>query len=101
MSKRIGTVIDVLMYLLLLVQMLYVFTGNNLHEYLGIGFFACLVAHLIIKRKMLLSLFKFKGKSAMSFDQYRYTSPDNTFSSPYDKFNGSIEGSITEVPLFW
>ena len=35
------------------------------------------------------------------FDQYRYTSPDNTFSSPYDKFNGSIEGSITEVPLFW
>ena len=65
LSKRIGTVIAVLMYLLLLVQMLYVFTGNNLHEYLGIGFFACLVAHLIIKRKMLLSLFKFKGKSAM------------------------------------
>lgn len=59
----IGTAIDVLMYLIMLMQMLYVFTGNNIHEFLGIGFFACLVIHLIIKRKMLLGLWKFKGKS--------------------------------------
>lgn len=61
--KAVSTVVDVLMYLLLLLQMLYVFTGNNVHEFLGMGFFACIVAHLIIKRKLLLSLFKFKGKS--------------------------------------
>ena len=48
-KKRIGTIVDVLMYMLLAAQMLYVLTGNNLHEYLGIAFFLCLIAHLVIK----------------------------------------------------
>ncbi len=62
--KRIGTAVDLLMYVILLVQMIYVFTGNILHEILGIGFFVCLAVHLIIKRKHLLSLMRFKNKSA-------------------------------------
>ena len=61
--KVFNTVVDMLMYLLLLIQMLYVFTGNIIHEFLGIGFFVCLIIHMIIKRKMLPSLFKFKDKS--------------------------------------
>ena len=64
LEKRIGTAVDVLMYVLLLIQMLYVFTGNILHEALGVGFFVCLIAHLAVKRKYLLSLYKLKGKSA-------------------------------------
>jgi flavodoxin len=62
--KRIGIAVDALMYVIMLVQMIYVFTGNILHEILGIGFFVCLIAHLIIKRKFLLSLYKFRNKSA-------------------------------------
>ena len=62
--KRIGVAVDVLMYAIMLLQMIYVFTGNVLHEILGIGFFVCLVVHLIIKRKYLLSLYKFGNKSA-------------------------------------
>ena len=61
--KAVSTVVDIFMYLLLFIQMLYVFTGNNIHEFLGIGFFVCLIMHLIIKKKMLPSVFKFKGKS--------------------------------------
>ena len=38
MKKRIGVVVDILMYLILMVQMMYVFIGNNVHELLGIGF---------------------------------------------------------------
>ena len=62
--KRIGAVTDILMYILMLAQMMYVFTGNTVHEILGIGFFVCLVLHLIIKRKSLNSLFRLKNKSA-------------------------------------
>lgn len=62
--KIIGTAVDIVMYLLMLLQMLYVFTGNNLHEILGAVFFVCLIAHIIIKRRFLTGLFKFKGKSA-------------------------------------
>ena len=49
MKKRVGVVVDIIMYVILLVQMMYVFIGNNLHELLGIGFFVCLILHLCIK----------------------------------------------------
>lgn len=63
-TKRIITVIvDIILYALLIIQMLYVFTGNIAHEILGIIFLLCLIAHIIIKRKQLKSLFKLKGKS--------------------------------------
>ncbi|MBR6337482.1 MAG: hypothetical protein IKR76_07090 [Ruminococcus sp.] len=57
-KKKAGIIVDVLMFALLLIQMLYVFTGNTAHEILGIGFFACVVIHIIIKRWWCASLFK-------------------------------------------
>lgn len=63
LGKSVGIVVDVLMYAFMLVQMVYVFTGNIVHEVLGIGFFVCLVVHVVIKRKYLAGLLRFKGKS--------------------------------------
>ena len=63
-KKTLGIIIDVLMYTILLVQMIYVFTGNIVHEILGIGFFICLAGHIVIKRKQLTSLFRFGKKPA-------------------------------------
>ena len=63
LKKNIGTAIDVMMYLILLIQMIYVFTGNIIHEILGAVFFVLLIAHIIIKRRQLAGLYKFKGKS--------------------------------------
>ena len=56
-KKTVGIIVDIAMYGLLLAQMLYVFTGNTVHELLGIGFFVCLVVHIIIKRKWYKTLF--------------------------------------------
>ncbi|MBQ8920855.1 MAG: hypothetical protein IJ060_01675 [Oscillospiraceae bacterium] len=64
MKKKIGIVIDILMYGILLVQMLYVFLGNTAHEILGIAFFVCLVCHIIIKRSWFKTLLK-KGKKPL------------------------------------
>ena len=50
-------IIDIAMYLILLVKMLYVFTGNVAHELLGMGFFVCLIIHCIQKRWWFKSLF--------------------------------------------
>ena len=49
-KKKIGLIVDIAMYGLLFVQMLYIFTGNNVHELLGIMFFACLIVHLALKK---------------------------------------------------
>ena len=49
-KKRAGTAVDVLMYAILLVQMLYVFAGNTLHEILGIILFVCLVFPELFQR---------------------------------------------------
>lgn len=57
-KKTLGIIVDVMMYAILLVQMLYIFTGNIVHELLGIAFFACLVTHCVIKRWWLPSLIK-------------------------------------------
>ena len=50
-TKLAGIVTDCVMFLCLVLQMLFVFTGNIVHEWLGIVFFACLLAHMILKRK--------------------------------------------------
>ncbi len=55
--------VDVLMYAILLLQMLYVFTGNNIHEITGIIFFVCFILHLLIKLDWIKSLLK--GKISM------------------------------------
>ncbi len=69
MRKTIGQITDVLMYGLLLAQMLYVFTGNNVHEILGVGFFLCFAVHQVLKARWYRSLFR-RGKpaSARAFD---------------------------------
>ena len=46
------------MYLLLLLQMAYVFVGNTVHELLGIGFFVCLIIHIVIKHRITFAIFK-------------------------------------------
>lgn len=61
-------IIDIAMYLILLVQMLYVFTGNVAHELLGMGFFVCLVIHCIQKRWWFKSLFS-GSRSAKSVER--------------------------------
>ena len=38
MKKKITIVVDILMFVILLAQMLYVFAGNVVHEILGITF---------------------------------------------------------------
>ena len=48
---NIGIIVDILMYIVMVLQMLYVFLGNIPHEILGISFFCLLVAHIVIKRK--------------------------------------------------
>lgn len=65
-NKVIGIIVEVLLYLLMLGQMLYVFTGNDLHEFLGMGYFVCLIIHIIIKRKWFVGLFKRKTKRSTS-----------------------------------
>ncbi|MBQ6324612.1 MAG: hypothetical protein IJI26_00925 [Clostridia bacterium] len=55
-KRRAGILVDGLMFLLLILQMLYVFTGNVAHEVLGIAFFACLALHIILKRRWLTGL---------------------------------------------
>ncbi len=67
-KKRIGLIVDILMYALLLTQMLYVFTGNNVHEVLGVCFFICLIVHIIIKKWWYVALFKKKPGSFRLFD---------------------------------
>ncbi len=62
-KKKVGMIVDILMYLLLVTQMLYVFTGNNIHEIIGIAFFVCLVIHIVLKKWWFQALFA-KGKSA-------------------------------------
>ena len=56
-KKTVGIAADVLMYGILLVQMLYAFTGNTAHEILGIAFFVCLTVHIVLKRHWFRSLF--------------------------------------------
>lgn len=61
-DKTAGLVIDTLLYVFLLLQMLYVFLGNTAHELLGIGFFLCLICHVILKRRAILGMAKNLGR---------------------------------------
>lgn len=60
--KTIGLAIDFAMYAVMLLQMLYVVTGNAVHEWLGISFFALLVCHIVIKRSWFRLWLRRKGK---------------------------------------
>ena len=50
MKKKLNLFSEIAMYLILLAQMLYVFTGTTVHEILGITFFVCLIIHVVNKR---------------------------------------------------
>ena len=56
--KRLGILVDVLMYSLLAAQLAYVFVGNTVHEIMGICFFVCVVCHIVIKRKQTAAIFR-------------------------------------------
>ena len=48
--KYVGYAVDILMYILLLSQMLIIFVGSKIHEFMGIGFFVLMILHCINKR---------------------------------------------------
>ena len=53
LTKWIGVGVDIAMYAILVMQMLYIFTGNLLHEIFGMVFFGCLVVliHSILRER--------------------------------------------------
>jgi len=57
-KKYINIIAEVLLYLIMLMQMLYVFFGNVPHEILGIAFFVCLTVHIVNKRYWFKTVFK-------------------------------------------
>lgn len=63
LKKAAGAAADILMYVIMLVQMLYAFTGNTLHELLGIAFFICLAVHIVMKRGWVKGLLKGRKRS--------------------------------------
>ena len=67
-KKRVGLIVDILMYGLLLTQMLYVFIGGVAHEIIGIAFFVCMVVHVVLKRWWFRTLFQKKSASRRFFD---------------------------------
>lgn len=54
--------VDGAMYAVMLAQMLYVLTGNAVHEWLGISFFVLLVCHMVMKRRWFSLFLGRKGK---------------------------------------
>lgn len=66
LRRRLSIIDDIAMYTLLLVQMLYIFTGNTVHEILGIAFFVCLVVHIILKLPAIKGMLKRKSKPMAS-----------------------------------
>lgn len=66
MKKKINLASELVMYLALLTQMLYVIVGNVVHEILGIVFFVSLVIHIIVKRYWFKTVFKNLDKKPAS-----------------------------------
>ena len=66
MKKKINLASEIVMYLALFAQMLYVILGNVAHEILGIVFFISLVVHLAIKRYWFKTVFRNMDKKATS-----------------------------------
>lgn len=60
--KIISFAIDFAMYAVMVMQMLYVFTGNTIHEIMGMGLFALLICHMVIKRRWFRLVLHRKGK---------------------------------------
>ncbi|MBP5160052.1 MAG: DUF4405 domain-containing protein, partial [Lachnospiraceae bacterium] len=58
MKKTVGIIVEILLYAIMVLQMLYVFLGNIPHEIMGIAFFILLVVHIIFKRKWIKALIK-------------------------------------------
>ena len=57
--KYLCILVNIMMYCVLLIQMLYVFTGNTLHEITGVLFFICLAVHIFLKRKRIGSILRY------------------------------------------
>lgn len=57
-KKTINIIIDILMYAIMLIQMMYAFTGNTAHEVLGIAFFLCLILHIVFKRAYITGMLR-------------------------------------------
>ena len=57
-KNKTGTVVDIAMYAIMLSQMLYVFTGNAVHEIMGILLFACVIIHIWQKWKRIRLIFR-------------------------------------------
>ncbi|MBR1663987.1 MAG: hypothetical protein IJ696_06655 [Ruminococcus sp.] len=68
LKKTAGIVIDILMYVLLLAQMMIVFTGSLIHEFMGIAFFVCLIAHIIMKSWWRKAVLRNKKPERIFFD---------------------------------
>ena len=51
-KSTVRIIVDIMMVALLVVEMLYLLTGNILHEILGAAFFVTMAVHLILSRKM-------------------------------------------------
>lgn len=62
MKKITGLIIDLIMYAVLLAQMFYVVVKNDVHEWLGIVFFVCLVLHMYKKRYWFTAVLKRKNR---------------------------------------
>ena len=50
---KMRPLIDILMGIMLIFEMLYMLTGNFLHEVVGVAFFATLIAHIALSRNWL------------------------------------------------
>ncbi|MCR5206230.1 MAG: hypothetical protein K6E47_14470 [Lachnospiraceae bacterium] len=66
MKKKINLASELVMYMALLTQMLYVIVGNVVHEILGIVFFIGLVVHIVIKRYWFKAVFRNPDKKPAS-----------------------------------
>ena len=63
-QKTLNLIVEILLYLVMAVQMLYAFLGNIPHEILGIFFFILLACHIVIKRWWFRSVFRNISKKA-------------------------------------
>ena len=57
-QKTIGIFADIILYVIMIMQMLYVFLGNIPHEILGVAFFVLMVIHIVFKRKWIKAILK-------------------------------------------
>ena len=63
-KKTAGLIVEIILYAVMLVQMLYAFFGNIPHEILGVIFFAALLCHVVMKRWWFKSVFRNLSKKA-------------------------------------